>query len=290
MRAMMKEKLDQAKQELRERKDKRNVYVRNWREGQRTQRRISIFVEEYVREKFNDVYSEALSFYTALDKLYPEKKDLRRTKEFRSWRGALSDGNNNEILTPVTTLNEGDQNRIHATRITHQAEQQLSDNLVLRIPLLPRLSTTQTPPRENPTVEIPQLETLPPQLETQPEITDEITVEIPQLETPPEITDEITVEIPPSQLATPPEIGAEFTVEMPPLQFETPPETDDQITDRRIREIIEELRNDPGLNGIFDDPQPAEQTDEGIEVPSIEEEMEVDIGLVDYDPDFYAWS
>ena len=152
------------------------------------------------------------------------------------------------------------------------------------------MSTTQTPPRENPTVEIPQLETLPPQLETQPEITDEITVEIPQLETPPEITDEITVEIPPSQLATPPEIGAEFTVEMPPLQFETPPETDDQITDRRIREIIEELRNDPGLNGIFDDPQPAEQTDEGIEVPSIEEEMEVDIGLVDYDPDFYAWS
>ena len=259
MQPITKEKMDQAKQELRERKDKRNVYVKNWREAQRIQRRISIFVQEYVRVKFNNVYSEALNFYTALDKLYPKKKDLCKTMEFRGWRGALSYGNNNEISTTVTTLNEGDQNRIHTTRITHQAEQQRSDNLVLRIPLLPHLPTTRPPPSENPTIEIPQLET------------------------PPEITDEITVEIPPSQLATPPEIGAEFTVEMPPLQVETPLETDYQITDQRIQEIIEELRDDPDLNGIFDDLQPVDQTDQGIEVPSIEEEMEVDIGLVEHD-------
>ena len=70
---------------------------------------------------------------------------------------------------------------------------------------------------------------------------------------------------------------------MPLIQVETPLETDEQITDRRIQEIVEELRDDPDLNGIFDDFQPDNQTDEGIEVPSIVQEMEADLGLAEYD-------
>ena len=250
------ERLDQARREIRERKDKRNVYVRNWREGQRIQKRKSIFIEEYVRVKFTKVYSEAINFYSTLDQLYPEKKDLCRTKEFRSWRVGLSHGkkNNNEISTTVT----------------HQAEQQRTDNMMLKIPLIPHLSTTRPRPTANPTVEI--------QPETPPETTDETTPES-QLATPPEIPVEIQLQ----PLATPPEIGAEFTVETPLIQVETPLETDEQITDRRIQEIIEELRDDPDLNGIFDDFQSDNQTDEGIEVPSIVQEMEADLGLSEYD-------
>ena len=289
MESVTNEKLDQARREIRERKDKRNVYVRNWRESQRIQKRKTTFVDEYVRVKFTKVYSEALNFYSALDQLHPEKKDLCRTTEFRRWRAALSHDNKN--------------NNKKSTTVTHQAEQQRTDKMMLNIPLIPRSRSRpnpivetqpETPPETtDETIAESQLATPPeipveiqPQsLATPPETTDETTAES-QLATPPEIP----VEIQPQSLATPPEIGAEFTVEMPLIQPETPLETDEQITDRRIQEIIEELRDDPDLNGILDDFQPNNQTDEGIEVPTLEQELETDLGLIDYEPDFYQWS
>ena len=239
------EKLDQIRREIRERKDKRNVYVRDWREKQRVQKRKTIFVDEYVRVKFSKVYSEAINFYSALDQIYPEKKDLCRTTEFRSWRAKLSKKDKK------------------STTDTRQPEQESTRNMVLNIPLIPHPSTTRPQPTAN-------------TVETQPE-----TSTASQLDTPSEIQ---------QPLATPPEIGAEFTVEMAPIQPETPLETDEEITDRRIQEIIAELRDDPDLNGIFDDPQPNNQTDEGIEVPTLEQELKTDIGLIDHEVDFYQWS
>ena len=67
-------------------------------------------------------------------------------------------------------------------------------------------------------------------------------------ETPPEIS------TPP-----PPEIGAEVTIEMPPIELPSGPENIDQS----IMEILEELRNDPDLEGIFND-LPS-HVDEGFE-------------------------
>ena len=243
------EKLEQARREMRERKDKRNVYVRDWREKQRVQKRKTVFVDEYVRVKFSKVYSDAINFYTALDQIYPEKKDLCRTTEFRSWRAKL---------------NKKDKK---STADIRQSQQESTRNMVLNIPLIPLPSTTPPQPTAN-------------TVETQPETTGE-TSTTSQLDTPSEIQ---------QPLATPPEIGAEFTIEMPPIQPETPLETDEEITDRRIQEIIAELRDDPDLNGIFDDLQTNNQTDEGIEVPTLEQELETDIGLIDNDLDFYLLS
>ena len=243
MRVVTKEKIDQARQEIRERKDRRNVYVKSWRQSQRTRKRVSLFIEEYVREKFSNIYSEALNFYTALDTLYPKKIDLRKTTEFRSWKQTIRDGNDSEISTPAIPPNEAAQNQTRSNRSTDQPDQQRGDNLVLRIPLLPHPSIPQAP------------ET---QVETQPEIPVGTPPEIPpsQPSTPPEI--------PPFQPSTPPEIGAEFTVEMPLLQLESLAGPDSENIDQRIQEIIEELQNDPDLDGIFDHPHPAEQIDEGI--------------------------
>ena len=230
------EKLEQARRDMRERKDKRNVYVRNWREKQRVQKRKTIFVDEYVRVKFSKVYTEAINFYSALDQIYPEKKDLCRTTEFRRWRAKLSK---------------------KSTTDTRQPEHESTRNMVLNIPLLPHPSSTAN------TVE-----------------TTGQTSTVSELDTPSEIQ---------QSPATPPEIGAEIIVEMPPIQPQTPLETDDEITDRRIQEIIAELRDDPDLNGIFDDLEPNNQTDEGIEVPTLEQEIETDIGLIDNEVDFYQW-
>ena len=235
MRAVTKEKLDRAREEIQKRKEKRNVYVKSWRQTQRTQRRVSYFIEEYVREKYQNIYSEALNFYATLDRLYPEKIDLRKTKEFREWKQTIPDDINRETLTAVMTVNQAAQNQTNSNSSIDQAEQQQTDNFVLRIPLIPRSSTPQAPP--------------PPE---------DRTVEIPQPTTP----QEMSAEIPPLQPSIPQEIGAEYTIEMPPFQFETPAENDEGITDQRIREIIQELQNDTDLNGIFDDIQPTVQNDE----------------------------
>ena len=227
MRAVTTEMMARAKQEMRERKDRRNTYVKNWRQITRRQKRVSCFVEEYVREKFHSVYSEALNFYTALDVLYPKKIDLRKTKEFRRWKKALADGNDSE--TPVIPPDEAGQNQACSSHSIDKPEQQRGDNMVLKIPLLPQPSLPQTSPSEN--------------------------------------SSEISIETPPPRPLTPPEVGAEFTVEMPPLESLAEPENIDQ----RIQEIIEELQNDPDLEGIFDNLQPPEQVDEGIEVADDDE-------------------
>ena len=242
------EKLEQTRREIRERKDKRNVYVRDWREKQRAQKRKTVFVNQYVQAKFSKVYSEAINFYSALDQIYPDKKDLCRTTEFRSWRAKLSK---------------------KSTTDTRQSDQESTRNMVLNIPLIPCPSTMRPQPTTS-------------TVETQPETT-ETTGEISttsQLDNPSEIQ---------QPLATPPEIGAEFTVEIPPIQPETPLETDEGITDRRIQEIIAELRDDPDLNGIFDDLQPNNQIDEGIEVPTFEQDLQTDIELMDQELEFSQW-
>ena len=221
MLTVTKEKIDKAKHEMRERRDKRNVYVRDWREKQRKQKRKIAFVDEYVRVKYRDVYSEAINFYTALDQAYPRKRNLCKTSEFQSWRV-----------------------EVHKKDKKSTAQQEKTRNMALSIPLIPH--SPPTPNTETST-----------------------TAEIQQ------------------PLATPPGIGAELTIDMPP---ETPLETDDQMTDRRIQEIIAELRDDPDLNGIFDDIETNNQSDEGIEVPTLEQELDTDIGLLQNEVESYLWS
>ena len=217
-------KIEQARRDMRKKKDTRNAYIKNWRQKQRVVKRKTIFVHEYVRAKFDKVYAEAMKFYSHLDQTYPDKKDLCKTTEFRKWR---------ENVTKKSTA--------PTQQSAHEA------TLVLNIPLLSH------PPS---------------------------TVE----------TTSTASELAPSEMqqsaSTPPEIGAETIVEMPPP---TPLETDDEINDRRIQEILAELRDDPDLNRIFDNVEPNDQIDEGVELPTLEQEMHTDIEHLDNEDDFSVW-
>ena len=206
MRVVTETNLNQAWQEIRKRKDERNVQVRIWRQNKKMEKRVSVFVQEYVKEKHQNIYAEAVNFYTTLNGLYPKKNDLRKTKEFREWKKAKPD-NNRETSTTATITNQAAQDQTNANSRIDQAVQQ-TNNFTLRIPLIPQSSISQA-------------------------------------------------EISPQEL----EIGAEYTVETAPLQAEM-----QGITDQRIQEIIEELQNDPDLDGIFNDiDMPTEQDDEGVE-------------------------
>ena len=65
-----------------ERKD----YQRNLRETQRSERRQAIFITEYVQLKYFDIFSEAAQYYNELNTLYPTRPDLRKSQEYREWK------------------------------------------------------------------------------------------------------------------------------------------------------------------------------------------------------------
>ena len=68
---------------------KRNTYVQTWRRCKRYERRQAAFVQEYVETKYHAIYDEVMKFYKSLNVSYPEKYDLRKTKEFKKWKKTI---------------------------------------------------------------------------------------------------------------------------------------------------------------------------------------------------------
>ena len=309
---------------------KKKVYVRHWRVNERVRRRKNTVITEYVKHKYNNIYHEALCFYDVLERQYPNKHDLRKTKEFYAWKETVTSGTNElagtvQTLITETTLNEGFQTRnglTHCVSVTVEngdnSEQSdndyaYNDRLMLEIPLetysslkKPPANEKSPPPAE--TVETPLVnEKSPPPAETveTPLVNEKTPPPAQTVETPP-VNEKSpppaeTVETPPVNEKSPP--PAE-TVETPPVaqtQTETLPVNEipplaELFTEHRISEIIEELRNDPDLERLFNDDLPDDTSvyiDEGVEIPSLEEEIEIDYEPFDFDieveQDFYQW-
>ena len=86
---------------VRKAKTKRNTYVKAWRHCKKIERRQSLFVQEYIEEKYRGIYDEVMNFYNVLNGLYPTKSDLRKTKEFKKWKKSMP--TNPESSTATTT-------------------------------------------------------------------------------------------------------------------------------------------------------------------------------------------
>ena len=67
-----------------------NVYKNNKRREGRSKIRQALFVNDYLKTKYFQIYKEAALLYNSINKKYPCKPDLRRTDEFRSWKNALA--------------------------------------------------------------------------------------------------------------------------------------------------------------------------------------------------------
>ena len=59
---------------------------------EKSKRRQAYFISDYVQAKYFNIYSEAANFYNALNTLYPSKYDLRKTAEFRGWKMSFNRG------------------------------------------------------------------------------------------------------------------------------------------------------------------------------------------------------
>ena len=97
------EDLIQTETVMRKTKDKRNTYVKAWRLSKKLKHRQSVFVQEYVEEKYQSIHVEAVNFYNMLNGLYPKKNDLRKTKEFRRLKKNKPTNPESSSTTTTTT-------------------------------------------------------------------------------------------------------------------------------------------------------------------------------------------
>ena len=95
----------------RRQQDKKNFLRRQYRQ----QARSAIFICDYIEEKHPEIYEEAVAFYNYVNSLYPQKKDLRKTDEFKALKlgftfvakqGDKVVKNPRQVYLPITTLNQ----------------------------------------------------------------------------------------------------------------------------------------------------------------------------------------
>ena len=116
-------------------KIKRNTYVKAWRHCKKIERRQSLFVQEYIEEKYRGIYDEVMNFYNVLNGLYPTKNDLRKTKEFKKWKKSMP--NNPESSTATTTTATISQDNPESSTATTS-----QDPAQVTVEVLPPLQTT----------------------------------------------------------------------------------------------------------------------------------------------------
>ena len=71
--------------------------------NEREKRRLNVFVHDYVRTKYTEIYGECNMFYQRLLKKYPGKLNLTKTNEYKKWKSQLTDGESDitESVNPI---------------------------------------------------------------------------------------------------------------------------------------------------------------------------------------------
>ena len=122
--------------------------------------RRDVFVADYIKHKNSDIYNEAKRFYDMLRKRYPNKANLKITKEYICWK----DNTQLKLMpTQIVLPSTREQTPVN------DEHSEFNDTLQLRIPLMAaadiQKETTETPETADeevlPDVEIePTLETI----------------------------------------------------------------------------------------------------------------------------------
>ena len=106
---------------------KRDLEIENvLRREEAKRRRVERVLTGYVKYTHPEIYEEAYQYYNRLDATYPDKKDLRKTPPFLLLK-ANPDHKTNKAPERV---------KVHQT-----VEKTVTDNFVLRIPLMQRKTT-----------------------------------------------------------------------------------------------------------------------------------------------------
>ena len=70
---------------------KKAIDARRWRATATGQRRFNKVLNAYVQTMYKDIYNQAKTMYNSLNEKYPNKHDLTKTTEFRTWKITISE-------------------------------------------------------------------------------------------------------------------------------------------------------------------------------------------------------
>ena len=276
-----------------------NAYKNEKRNQSRMVTREALFIHEYVKTKYVNIYHEAAGFYNQINKQYSKKPDLRKTYQFRSWKNQVA-AQKGQPQTNIPRPKEYYYNRTQYKDITicpptETSQKKCNTNnlltMMLNIPLMatPQHSTTEgiitqedqspDPPavsteviQENDQAATPTIdEDL---MLIDPSITDHLM---------PEIVEKITQE---DQSPDPPAVSTEVIQENDQAATPTIDEDlmliDPSITDHLMPEIVEkiisELQADPNIKDLIDGIDNFQQ-----ELPESNEPLEVEIPELEID-------
>ena len=243
------------------------------RRMEKSKRRQAYFVAEYIQVKYFQLYGEAANFYNALNTLYSNKYDLRKTAEYRSWKMAFNGQKLKSIRKP--SLYENIENIAQQQPETEPQSPETEPQGPETEPQSPE-TEPQSPETEpqSPQTEPQSPETQPQSPETEPQspqtepqspetelvvYSDRMELKIPLLDyqpqTPRNSTPRVTTQT--VEIITE-ETLSQLTIENNILN---------ELTTERIDEIINELRQDFELQHIFAElQQEIELDDEGIDI------------------------
>ena len=93
-----------------------NAYKNERRQKARILTREALFVHEYVKTKYENIYVEAAKLYNEINQTHPRKPDLRKSLEFRVWRNQVA-ASKGQPQTPIPRPKEHYYNRIQYSDI-----------------------------------------------------------------------------------------------------------------------------------------------------------------------------
>ena len=251
------------------------------RKRQRAKEKEDLFVADYIRHKYQEIYHEAQRVYHRLVKIHPKKPDIRKAVEHRSWKAmktttvhpvfivepattsgpstteptttTVPEPTNTESTSTTTPEPSGTEST--TTTTTPEPSTAYSDNLCLFIPLMKA-------PIMHPA----------PISETEETLQEEGGEQQQQLIDPEIIEQQNDPEIIEQQI--PPEI----------LEQEIPLEMGQQIDPEIIEQIITEIRDDPYLKDFFDDYEFQQELGLDIDI-----DINMDTGLEDELTNWGIW-
>ena len=246
-----------------------NAYKCKKRRESRSQTRESIFIREYVQNKYVHIFEEAAEAYNKLNNIYPRKPDLRRTDEFRLWKISVS----SNTSVPFRLSRQKLRQYQHVAHRNIPLQQRVDPTASLSVPpdvpeSPPAESESSPPPAKRPRAEPEKIMMLRIPLLTPSQSEPEAPVETPAE------SFESSEREPEAPVETPAESSESVIEEVIQESSENLyPSLLDELSPEIIEKIIAELREEPAIKDVM--------TEEQIEV----EEVGLEIDIPDlYDP------
>ena len=121
---------------------KRAIEARKWRITKREKRRFNTLLSSYTHVKFGNVYRECMDFYRSLNKKYPEKHDLTKTREYKQWKKQVTNDESSDNETePASTARQSTSDD-NETELASTARQSTSDDNETELASAARQSTS----------------------------------------------------------------------------------------------------------------------------------------------------